>query len=71
MVGLAPTFDPLNEKIKQNLDNIENMMIRNEQKVSINKNYFLPRVTMSMCVSLCLHLRVHFFSKPLIGPQIT
>ena len=29
------------------------------------------RVAMSVCVCVCLRHRVQFFSRPLIGPQIT
>ena len=28
-------------------------------------------VCLSVCISVCLRHRVHFFSRPLIGPEIT
>ena len=28
------------------------------------------RVAMSVCLCVCLHHRMHFFSRPLIGPEI-
>ena len=44
------TFNHLKETFKQKLDNIENLMIRNEQKVWIYKYYFLPSVRFLLTV---------------------
>ena len=44
------TFDHIKEVFKEKLDNIENLMIRNEQKVWSYKNYFLPGVRFLLTV---------------------
>ena len=44
------TFDHIKEVFKEKLDNIDNLMIRNEQKMWIYKNYFLPSVRFLLTV---------------------
>ena len=44
------TFDHIRNRLKEKLDNIENLMIRNEQKMWIYQNYFLPSIRFLLTV---------------------